>query len=202
MLLRNIILSMIKDALFALFTLMMACAVVISGLVFFARLNPLFLAFVSEFEIVNESGQFIRVTPVGMMEGDGRYCPLGAYYLRLPDGEKKRHPHDIGLKAGESIKILYDMDDINFRHILIRNASSEIFIMDTDKRGNLHYCYGAEKDKYVIPALTHLSRASAELFPLINDKCVYYSGAREYYSDEDISTCNLPKIDTAPEKQH
>lgn len=194
--------KIIENILFAFFLFICASAfLVFVGFKIFIKTNPLFLALVSEFEIVNDSGQYIRVTPVGMIEGDGRYCPLGTFYQKLPSKKKLRNVYDVEMKAGEAIKIIYDSDDINFRHILIKTAFGGIYIMDTDKCGTLHSSCGAQREKYVIPDLSTLSLASSELYPLINDQCIKYSGAKEYDFDESArETCSIPFSDTVREK--
>ncbi len=160
-------LAILMAILLPLFALAMLC-------------NPLLLAFLTKFDIVNEAGVDVWVTPIGMCEGSGRYGPLPMFHNRFPPAIPKLSRHDIPLESGESLTVIYDWDDINFRHVLVRTGSGDVLILDTDKKGNLHSCYGPQKDKYVIPSLADLSNAPPELVPCIEGRTVPYSGAVEY----------------------
>ena len=160
--------------------------------------------FVKEFEIVNATGQYIWVTPVCKLDSDGRYCPLGTYYQRLSSQKKIRNVFDVKIKAGESIRIFYDWDDIDFRHILVKTAFGDIYIIDANEQGNSASCDESQdesqKDKFIISDLSTLSIASPELFPLLKDQCVKYSGAKEYDRDDcAIAPCNIPYHDPVRE---
>lgn len=92
------------------------------------------------------------------------------------------HPtrSDLLIRKGETLKYTYDWDDFNFRHLLVRNTSGEVFIVDTDKKGTLHQCYRPQRDWCEIPPLHTLPKAPAELLPCLQGKYVRYSGMKEY----------------------
>lgn len=142
--------------------------------------NPMVLAFIATFEMYNDSGVDVWVTPIGMCEGSGEYGPLPRYRDRYPPALWSRQDHDVPLEAGDSVRITYDMDDINFRHILVRTGSEDVFILDTDKMGDRHSCYGPQQDAYGIPPLDQLEKAPAELLPCAKGESVSYSGMVEY----------------------
>jgi len=142
--------------------------------------NPLWLVFLAEFQIVNESQVGVWVTPIGMREGSGEYGPLPMFHSRSLPAIPKLSNHDIWVGPGESLTVVYDWDDINFRHTLVRTESGRVLIVDTDKMSNLHSCYGPQQEKYVIPPLAELRQASPELLPCIKGESVVYSKEVEY----------------------
>jgi hypothetical protein len=161
-----------------------SAVVVLGGLAFFTLFNPLLLAFLANFEIKNDSGLAVQVTPIGMWEGSGLYGPLPTYRSEHPPAIPARAPCDIPLAPGETISITYDWDDINFRHLLVRVPDGRLLITDTDKMGSLHYCYGPQQKQYVIPPPNLVQEASSELAPCCGGKKVRYSGAIEYGAPE------------------
>lgn len=152
------------------------------GVVVLRSCHPVARVFVSELRIRNDSGVTVWVTPIGMWEGRGRIGPLPRL---TPALWMWRHPRQTRLRLdpGESVRILYDWDDINFRHILVRDAAGVVRILDTDRKGNLGNCYRAQRDTYVIPALKMLRLAPAELHPCEKGKAVDYPPLRIEYPD-------------------
>jgi len=143
-------------------------------------LNPMQVAFVEGFEVVNDSGETVSVTPVGMWQGTGEYGPLPLYRSRLPAIPELRGRAQRQLAPSAACRFLYDHDDINFRHLLVRTAAGDVFILDTDKRGSLNACYGPQQSTYRIPPLVGLSGAPAELLPCVNGDSMSYPGAKQY----------------------
>lgn len=162
----------------------LAVGVLVAGLFVFsivtAPWNPVLLAFLASFEMYNDSGADIWVTPIGMREGSGEYGPLPMYQNKFPPAKRARSNHDIPLRDGDSLTITYDCDDINFRHILVRTQQRKLFIVDTDRIGNLDSCYPPQEEVYGIPPLADLAQASDELVPCTRGKTVRYSAAQEY----------------------
>jgi len=141
--------------------------------------NPMLLVFLQSFEMYNGSGAEVWATPIGMWEGSGRYGPLPRYKSKNAPAFRSREMHDIRLRSGESVTIVYDCDDINFRHILVRTPSGRVLIVDTDRRGGLHACYGPQRERYGIPPLHQLSDAPEALIPCARGEAVRYA-VREY----------------------
>ncbi len=100
------------------------------GLYLLLLCNPMLLGFLTSFEICNESGVDIWVTPIGAWQGSaGLYGPLPRYWNQSPPAIPSRQDHDIPIKTGERLEIIYDWDDINFRHLLVRVSSGEVYIL-------------------------------------------------------------------------
>ena len=99
---------------------------------------------------------------------------------RFPPAKRWPERYEIPLKAAHTLKVTYDCDDINFRHVLVRSASDEVFIVDTDKKGTRGVCYGPQKDAYTIPPLAELKEAPPELIRCTGGEYTRYSGAVEY----------------------
>jgi hypothetical protein len=136
--------------------------------------------FLFSFDIKNDTGVNVRVTPIGMRQSSGLYGPLPCYKRKNPFPIRSLQNHDIQIKAGMRIKIIYDCDDINFRHILVRTASDDIYIVDTDKMGTKDSCYAPQQKSYRIPPIKQLTKAPKELLPCTRGESVKYSGAVEY----------------------
>ncbi|MCD4784548.1 MAG: hypothetical protein K8T10_12065 [Candidatus Eremiobacteraeota bacterium] len=157
--------------------------------------NPMGLAFKASFNIVNKSGEDMRITPIGMWEGkEGYYGPLPRFYDKYPPMIPNLRNHSIKLKANQKLKYTYDWDDINFRHILIERKNREIYILDTDKMGTSGACIGPQKKSYEIPHPIMLETAPPELIPCTKGKEIKYSGAVQYRPRlfEDYN-CNYPR---------
>jgi hypothetical protein len=142
--------------------------------------NPLLLAFLVSFRVVNESGEAVEFVPIGMTTGSGWYSPLPRYQDLSPPAVAITNPEPISLEPGEETQVVYDYDDVNFRHLLIRDGRGNIYVLDTDKKGTKRAAYGPQKDRYAIPELRHLSPAPRALHPCLYGKRVKYDGAKEY----------------------
>ena len=142
--------------------------------------NPMLLAFLEDFTIVNESGTDLTIMPIGMVEGTGRYGPLPRYDRSTVGARPVAWRKTLHLAAGEAVKIVYDYDDINFRHILVMDGAGNCYNLDTDKRGTTLHCYGPQQTRYTIPPVTELGPTPKELMPAFHGRAVPYSGARSY----------------------
>lgn len=159
------------------------CAVVVLGAAVFALLgfalvsafnpyNPMQLAFLASFEMYNASGTEVWVTPIGMHEGSGKYSPLERFSGPETPALPSRNAHDIHIGPGETVVYTYDWDDINFRHILVKDTGGNVFVVDTDTMGSLDSCYGPQQQRYIIPRLSLARRAPAELVPCTKGRTV------------------------------
>jgi len=170
--------------------------IVLGGIGLLLLCNPMLLMFLSSFEIRNDSGVDVWVTPIGRWEGTGDYGPLPRYWNRTPPAIPSWQDHDIPLEAGGRLTVIYDWDDINFRHLLVRTADEEVYITDTDKKGTLDYCYAAQESSYRIPPVKEMPKVPDELLPCTRGKHVQYSGAVDYPSlpmDTDDETLCAPE---------
>ncbi|MGB9598977.1 MAG: hypothetical protein ACP5QK_03995 [Myxococcota bacterium] len=144
------------------------------SIIFFNYLNPLRIAYLEEIEIINASGEKIWVTPIGMLEGSGKFGPLPRYTDKSFPAIPRGSAHNIKLKPRQYIKLIYNWDNINFRYILIYSKNGGTYIMETDKRGDLHTTYPPKQKRYIIPPLKELRQAPKELLPCIKGKYVKY----------------------------
>lgn len=144
--------------------------------------NPEQLGFLASFEVANDSGSGVLITPIGMAQGSGLYMPLPRYKDAFPPAVPMLGArHNIPVGAGQTVRITYDWDDINFRHILVKTGDGRILILDTDKMGGRDGCYDPQQSSYRIPPLAELPLASSELAPCAEKgRAVVYSGAVEY----------------------
>lgn len=147
-------------------------------------LNPLRLAYLEEIEIINASGERIWITPIGMLEGSGKYGPLPRYTDKSFPAIPRGSAHNIKLKPRDFVKIIYNWDNINFRYILIYTKNGSTYIMETDKRGDLHTTYPPKQRRYIIPPLKELRPAPWELMPCLKGKYVKYK--IEEYPEEPL----------------
>jgi hypothetical protein len=135
--------------------------------------------FLASFEVRNESGVPVRITPIGMRRNTGQYGPLPRFIKGAPH-DRMEDRFDIPLAAAETIRITYYVDDINFRHLLVRVPGGKLRIVDTDKKGTLHMTFGPQSDVYGIPMLVGMEPAPAELEPCARGETVKYSNAVDY----------------------
>ena len=142
--------------------------------------NPIQLEFLVSFDVINESGEEIVIMPIGMVEGTERYGPLPRFSSTRAPAKPIDRREPISISIGDRATIVYDYDDINFRHILIRDRYGTIYIVDTDKKGNISSCYGPQERRYSVPLLKDLRHAPDELLPCFDGKYVRYSVAVEY----------------------
>ena len=89
------------------------------------NVNPIHYGFLAEFQVVNESGEPIYITPIGALRTvqRPRHVLLRAS-PRLP-GTPALRQGDIRLDPGESLRIIYDADDVAASEIAVRNARGE-----------------------------------------------------------------------------
>lgn len=166
---------MVKTLRFAL--VLAACTVVAVGAMLWltAPYNPLLIAFLTTFEIRNDSGVDLQVMPIG--QGSAHLGPLPQYESDEPPVHRVRQTAPKWLAAGATLRVVYDWDDVSFRHILVRSRGGPLLILDTDRA--VGCCYSPRQTLYVIPRLTTLRRAPPELEMCRSGKYVEYSRLQE-----------------------
>jgi hypothetical protein len=137
--------------------------------------NPMTAAFLVRFDIVNSSGTKILVTPIGKVLGSGLYGPLPRYQDKFPPIIKSKQTVDIPVAPGQKLSFTYSHDDINFRYMLLRSESGEVFLLQTDVKGTENKAYGPQKTTYTIPPFKDLQRAPLGLLPCLRGEFVSYS---------------------------
>jgi hypothetical protein len=157
--------------------------VVLLGFVLALGFNPMRLAFLVSFEVKNASNEDVTIMPIGTLEGSEKYSPLPRYRNSYPPAISLDTRTPVAIPGGETVTITYDYDDINFRHILVRDAQGTMYTLNTDKRGNRHSCYGPQKSCYSIPPLKNLELASNDLIPCFYGKSVDCSRAEQSFDE-------------------
>jgi hypothetical protein len=97
-------------------------------------------AFVTEFAVENQTNHTIYVTPIGTVNQKGAREPLPVCIWTFPtiwSPQRGGFP----VPAGESIEIMYDMDDINFSEIVIHDVEGERgqLVVNPDPTRNLYH---------------------------------------------------------------
>ena len=88
---------------------------------------PMSLAFITEFTVENRTDETIVVTPIGTVgePGNRRILPIFIYgWPFLPVWSSQ--PAGFEIPPGESIDIIYDMEDINFSEIVVHDDDGEL----------------------------------------------------------------------------
>ena len=117
-------------------------------------------AFVAEFTVENQTGQTIAVTPVGTVGERGDRHPLPVYMWAFPPIESPQRG-GFEIPPGESLDIVYDMDDINF---------SELVVFDHDgERGQLIVEPEPTRNQYHAPSQTRFVISDLDSLGLIAD---------------------------------
>jgi hypothetical protein len=132
------------------------------------NVNPIHYAFLIEFQVVNESEETMYITPIGEVRTvqRPRHILLRAS-PRLP-GTPALRQGDIRLDPGESLRIIYDADDVAASEIAVRNAQGEyrqLFIRDRQKRLTLD----EEMPEYTIGSFNRLAKIAPEVLAVAKE---------------------------------
>ncbi len=132
------------------------------------NVNPIHYAFLVEFQVINESDETLYITPIGAVRTvqRPRHVLLRAS-PRLP-GTPALRQGDIRLDPGESLRIIYDADDVAASEIAVRNAQGEyrqLVIHDRQKRLTLD----EETPEYAISSFDGLSRIAPEVLAVVQE---------------------------------
>jgi hypothetical protein len=132
------------------------------------NVNPIYYAFLVEFQVVNESDETIHITPIGAVRTVQR--PRHVLFRaspRLP-GTPALRQGDIRLDPGESLRIIYDADDVAASEIAVRNAQGEyrqLLIRDRQKR----LTSDEETPEYTITSFDRLSKMAPEVLAVAKE---------------------------------
>jgi len=132
------------------------------------NVNPIHYAFLVEFQVVNESDETIYITPIGAVQTvqRPRHVLLRAS-PRLP-GTPALRQGDIRLDPGESLRIIYDADDVAASEIAVRNAQGEyrqLVIRDRQKGLTLD----EETPEYTIGSFKRLAKIAPEVLAVAKE---------------------------------
>jgi len=133
----------------------------LSGLLLFGLLAT--TAFVADITIENRAGEEMTVTPLGAIRGSEQ--PDARFGLPTVVAESFPFPSarsgGYRLAPGESVKILYDMDDIQFTDIVVERQNGDALQLVTSPAPHGSSYTGPQLDHYVIDDLSRLPPASA-----------------------------------------
>jgi hypothetical protein len=113
------------------------------------------LAFITSIKIENQSGQDVWFTPIGTVGIEGRKRQLPIYITAFPafPAVKTRRFH---LKNGQTIKIKYDWDDINFSEIAIESKAGQFYELVVDPHPTENQYHPPKSKQFIIPVLESL----------------------------------------------
>jgi len=155
----------LKRGLALLALLASSLAGLASGLVValfaFNTVNPMTLMFATSFEVLNGSGEDVRIWVAGTGES-GQLGLLPLYASTMPAIPAFRNG-GFRLTPGDTVRIKYDWDDYNFTMIIVRNQADQLFVhlVDTEDP-QPGCCWRHRKERYQIPPLSQLRAASIE----------------------------------------
>lgn len=117
-------------------------------------------AFIADFTIANQTSRVITVIPIGTVGIEGRRYPLPitiSSYLNLPalGGRALR------LMPGEEVAISYDMDDINFSEIVVKDDRAKVVQLITDPQPTTRQYHGPTQQRYIVDDLARLQAPPA-----------------------------------------
>ena len=126
-------------------------ALMLAGMIFGA-------AFVAPLTVENHTGQALLITPVGTI-GDGYKAALPTLMFAMPALPALRAGR-YRLGPGESVTILYDMDDIHFSEIVIEDNRGRILQFVADPEPTKNQYHGPLKKGYILEDVDTLPMAS------------------------------------------
>ena len=139
------------------FTKVLVIGVVVLCILGFLGMMQLFnqiFGFWTDVTFENESGEEIRITPIGVIQGSDYIGPIKAYkrdIFFVPVRHTRFH-----MDAGESLKLTHDMDDQNMQFIIVEFPGDDIRIVKMDEEfwesKSYHgCCWAPQEDTYTIP---------------------------------------------------
>lgn len=142
-------------------------ASLISGLFLLNAVNPMAVAFLTRFDVVNASGEDLSITPVGAVGSSGRRrtLPLSlSPYLSIPSLRDRSFP----LPAGTRRSFTYDWDDIQFAELLLvsRSGSAREIVVDASPTERQYR--RPATNHFVIPPLEILPFARPEVHAVVD----------------------------------
>ncbi|MEZ6035648.1 MAG: hypothetical protein R3C17_21325 [Planctomycetaceae bacterium] len=144
-------------------------ALFFAGLFWFDAFAP--MAFLTSCSVTNRSDSAIVFTPVGTVGPEGTRCPLPLYQTFYPFFMKSRLGH-FSVSPGSTYKFCYDMDDINFSEVVIKDGSGKVgqFVVNPTPTAN----------QYIAPKVTHLTfNNTAQLSPVTPDTLQVFTHTAE-----------------------
>ena len=134
----------------------------------FSVVNPMGLAFLTSFEVVNETNEPLSVTPIGAVSarGDRHTLPHSIFSKLYVMGTKTS---EFAIPPNSSRRFTYDWDDIQFSEILIHRPSGDHHFVTTGLDPIERQYRRPEQDRFVISEIDGLPRAEAQLLSALPD---------------------------------
>ena len=121
-------------------------AFVLSVLVWFHAIAP--MAFLTDCSVTNKTDSEISFTPVGTVGPDGHRSTLPLYRTSFPYFMKSNVGH-FSVAPGNTFHFCYDMDDINFSEIVIRDSRGTV--------GQIVVNPNPTDNQYIVPGTLHFT---------------------------------------------
>jgi len=160
------------------FTKVLVVAVIVLCILGFLGIMQLLswtFGFWTDVTFENESGEEIRITPIGVIQGLNYIGPIKAYKrdFFFDHVQSKRFRMD----AGESLKLTHDMDDQNMQFIIVEFPGDDVRIVKMDKgfwetKTYRSCCWAPREDTYSIPPRLQLPACPGILRPAIEGQDV------------------------------
>lgn len=109
-------------------------------------------AFIADFIIENRTTQTVSVTPIGTVGKEGTKWPLPTMMFKFPPLSALR-AGGFSLAPGESITVLYDMDDINFSEIVVEDGQSQQYQLVVNPNPTTNQYHAPRQRRFVIDDL-------------------------------------------------
>lgn len=113
------------------------------------------VAFTVDFAVENRTGQPITVTPVGTVGRKGKRAPLPIVLAPRPAFPAYQRG-GYSLEPGGSVRLFYDMDDINFSEIVVRDAHGPVGQVVVNPNPTVNQYRAPLERKFVIHDLVDL----------------------------------------------
>ncbi|MBN1490099.1 MAG: hypothetical protein JXA69_09295 [Phycisphaerae bacterium] len=134
----------------------------VSALLLFDLINPMRGAFITTFTVRNDSGQTVRITPIGTYRLEGRRGRLPMYLSTFPAIPAPQNGEFV-LEADESREFRYDWDDVNFSEIAVCAADGELYELIVDPQPTKNQYHAPAQTLFAIPPMDQLRPATPDV---------------------------------------
>lgn len=164
---------LVRTAALILYVISLVLAGVSSLFLFFFALgtacNPMQAEFLSTFKVVNQTGQTVGITPIGV-SASGEKAALPQFtqvaFFALPAFREE----NLEVKTGASRDICYDWHETNFTSVLVRlsDGSYRELVVDTEPPTKGYA--PNEEEHYLIPPLDQMPQATTSLVRVLDQR--------------------------------
>ncbi len=144
------------------------CLSPVTLLVLLNIINPLAVSFLAKFNVVNETGRDILVTPIGAVGSKGQRRPLPLSENKIISLGSARKIN-IPIPKGQTREFAYDWDDIQFSELLITAENGDFHVLITDPEPLKNQYHQPLKESFTIPPLSELPEAPENLTAVVEN---------------------------------